>query len=107
MRKAKKAIGTVLAAAVLLGTAFGTPAQVSAQTRESGCHHNTTTVCYSRTEQEGSYTHIVTEEDKNGKIAYVVCTVIEETEYYYVKCNTCGAKVTEYQVTVTEHSYCK
>lgn len=106
MIRAKKTIGTVLAAALLIGTAFGNPAQVSAQTRESECHHESTTTYYSRTEQEGSYTHIV-EETIKGNPAYIVCTVIEETEYYYIKCDYCGAKVAEYPVAVTEHSYCK
>ena len=88
MRKAKKAIGTVLVAAVLLGTAFGTPAYVSAQTRGLGCSHEHTASAYSRTGQEGSYTYIV-ETKVNGNPAYAVCTVVEETLYYKVKCNDC------------------
>ena len=106
MRRFKKTIGTVLAAAVLLGTAFGNPAQVSAQTRESECRHDSTTTYYLRTEETGSYTHIV-KEMIMGNPAYIVCTVIEETEYYYIKCDSCGLKIIEYPVTVTEHSYCK
>ena len=77
---------------MLLGMAFVTPAYVSAQTRGLGCSHEHTASAYSRTGQEVSYTYIV-EKKVNGNPAFAVSTLVEETLYYKVKCNDCGAEL--------------
>lgn len=106
MRRSKKAIGTVLAAAVLLGTVFGTSAQVSAQTGEAPCTHRDQSVKYVRSEQAGSYNHTV-KTTIYGNPATITCTVMQEIEYYQVKCNDCGEVLSEYSFTVEDHSFCQ
>mgnify|MGYP004465426181 CR=1 FL=1 len=49
----------------------------------------------------------IVETKVNGNPAYAVCTVVEETLYYKVKCNDCGAELPETTKTVAEYSFCQ
>lgn len=106
MRKIKKAIGTVLAATLLFGTALGVSSQVNAQTRGACKHYNGHITEYVGTEEAGSYTHKVNT-TIYGNPAVVTCTVMQEIEYYRVKCVDCGAMLNTYSYTVEEHTFCK